>query len=151
MARRTSRRARRGSYVLEFVLTFPLWFAVVTAMIDYGWLLFQRSTLDAGVGIACRAGALLDVGEMNQNHDAVEAAATTKLIEYLAPMTPDGCADCTVSVGVLGLAPERTLECTATLPFTPLLGVYVHVTELTAIDTSWLEWQRQNAADVEHT
>jgi Flp pilus assembly protein TadG len=151
MTRRNSRRARRGSYVLEFVLTFPLWFALVTAMIDYGWLIFQRSTLDAGVGMACRAGAILDIGETSQNHAVVEAAATAKLIEYLAPMTPDGCADCTVTVGVRGTAPARTLECTATLPFTPLLGVYVQVTELSAVDTTWLEWQRQNAADLEHT
>ena len=120
-------------------------------MIDYGWLIFQRSTLDAGVGMACRAGAILDIGETSQNHAVVEAAATAKLIEYLAPMTPDGCADCTVTVGVRGTAPARTLECTATLPFTPLLGVYVQVTELSAVDTTWLEWQRQNAADLEHT
>ena len=151
MSRNTSRRARRGSYVLEFVLCFPLWFALVTAMLDYGWLIFQRSTLDAGVGMACRAGALIDPGEADQYIGPVKSAATARLIEYLAPMTVDACATCDVDAFTIGDSHERTLVCTATMPFTPLLGVYVHATELSATDATWLEWQRQNVANVEPT
>lgn len=151
MARKTSRRARRGSYVLEFVLCFPVWFALVTAMIDFGWLIFQRSTIDAGVGMACRAGALVDPGEADQNIAAVEAAANARLITYLAPVTTDACVGCTLTAYTLGAPYERTLVCEATLPFKPLIGVFVHVTSLTATDATWLEWQRQNVANVEPT
>lgn len=53
-----TRRARRGSNVVEFALIAPILFALLTGIIDYGWHFAVRSIATASARAGARAGAV---------------------------------------------------------------------------------------------
>ena len=64
---------RRGSNAIEFALTVPLFVAMVTAIIEFGWMFFMRSTVIHAVRDGCRAGAVIPFGEVPSPTEVAQA------------------------------------------------------------------------------
>ena len=137
-------RKRRGSNAIEFALCLPIWFAVVVAIIDFGWLFFYQTTLDAATNLGCRAGSLVDPGKVDQHIDLVKTAALDKMQVTLGG---DACVspNCTIDAYTMGAPPLRSLRCEAHLKVTPLVGLFVSTRYLASRQVSRLEWQREAA------
>lgn len=139
------RRRRGGNAALEFALCLPIWFAIVSAIADFGWLFYRFTTLDAASTEGCRAGSLVDPGDADQNIQAVKVAVENRTKLVLRRFYDDDCASCQVEAWTVGAPPTRTLMCRTTRTFTPVVGMFVHLTSLTTLQISRLEWQREAA------
>ncbi len=118
----------------------PLFVLIVAGIVDFGWLFFHRSAVDAAVHSGCREGSLVDpmVGDPM-------ARATTALVEALdSGGLP--CNDrCTTTVSETGAIPNRALRCELTLEFDPLFGLITGGRSLRATTQVRFEWQRDDA------
>jgi len=136
---------RRGNNAVEFVLCLPIWIAVVMAIMDYGWLFFRQTSLDAAANIGCRAGSLVDPGNGDENIAMVELRATGRMRAEMGRLGSGTCDTCDLVAYTAGAPPERSLVCSVTEPLTPLVGVYVQARSLTSQQVARLEWQREAA------
>lgn len=139
-------RRRRGSNALEFVLCLPIWLSIVFAVMEFGWLFFNQTALDAAANLGCRAGSLVDPG----NNDENIAAVQTRVLERMgvALLNKDGteCEDCVLTANTWGDPPGRSLRCEVSRPFDPLIGLYVtDGKSLSSSQIARLEWQRAAA------
>ncbi len=143
----TRRRRRRGSNAVEFALCMPIWVALVVAIMEFAWVYFQASSLNAATNIGCRAGSLIDPGEGDTNLQALDAAATDAMKNVLVnnSLSNDDCSTCVVTVSTSGAPPERTLVCEASRQVHPLIGMFVDTKTMTATQVARLEWQRAAA------
>lgn len=142
-----NQRRRRGNNAIEFVLCLPIWFAVVVAIIDFGWLFYHQTTLDAAANLGCRAGSLIDPGDADENIVQVEARATDRMTDALTNLGGGECITCTVDAYTLGSPPGRSLRCDATRPLQPLVGIFVDERLLQSKQIARLEWQREAAPE----
>lgn len=136
------RTSRRGSYAVEFALIFPVWFAIVAAMMDISWLLFQRVSLDTATTRGCRAASLVDPGLDEAHFVDVETRALETMAETLSDLGIDDCSTCAVEVTVLGDAPERSLVCRASRTVRPLTPLIFPAITQKATQVARMEWQR---------
>ncbi|MCK6502091.1 pilus assembly protein [Myxococcota bacterium] len=144
---RTSRR-RRGNNAIEFVLCLPIWFAVVMAIMDFGWLFYNQTSLDAAANLGCRAGSLIDPGDADENIAAVKARVLQVMGEALLDPSGEACANCALSASTWGDPPGRSLRCDVSRPFTPLIGMFVDDDRsLSSKQIARLEWQREAAPE----
>lgn len=141
------RRRRRGSNAVEFALCFPVWFAIVVAIMDFAWVFYQGTALDAATNRGCRAGSLVDPGDGDTNIAEVNAVATTRMRDVLiaSSLQVDTCDDCLVSTHTSGAPPNRSLVCEATRDISPLVGLFFGTQQITSTQVSRLEWQREAA------
>lgn len=140
MLRRLLRRRRLGTSALEFGLTFPIFFLMVGGLIDSGWLFFQQSTLDSAIHLGCREGVLIDPGRGLVNITQAQNAARDAIRAALNLSNMDGDA-AIVTVAVLYTPPNRSLQCTVSADYTPLLGMLPSMT-LDARSVMRMEMQR---------
>lgn len=140
-----AQRRRRGNTAIEFALCMPLWVALVFAIMDYGWLFFQASSLNAATNLGCRAGSLVDPGPYDEDIDQVEAVAAARMEANLVTIEGQPCIECGVDAHTVGEPPQRTLVCTATRQLDPIVGIFIHSQQMTATQTARLEWQRSPA------
>lgn len=140
-------RRRRGNNAIEFVLCLPIWFAVVVAIVDFGWLFYHQTALDAASNLGCRAGSLIDPGEDDAYIAQVEARATERMQEALVDLGGGDCTDCTVNAYTVGSPPGRSLRCDSTRPLDPLVGMFVDRRLLQSKQIARLEWQREAAPE----
>ncbi len=135
---RRFRRARRGSNVVEFALTLPIFFGIVMALVDFGWLYATQAGIHNLAAMACREGAMID-----PEFGSPQATATSWITANSHLFCQTGC---TVTVtdrdSGVNAVPNRTLECQITKNFTPLVGLTAMPPALTTTSQYRLEWQR---------
>lgn len=109
-------RARRGAAAIEFALTSVVYFLLMFAVVDWGWVLFDQVNVENATAAAARAGGVSDT--------PVETAAAVAA-EKLASFGIDP-ATATVETQVWGVAPYQQIDVTITAPYTapvPWLGL----------------------------
>lgn len=135
-------RHRRGAAAIEFAMLLPVFLALLFGVIEFGWYFFLRSSLDSAVTLGCRAGSLVNPGE----DDANLAAVQTRAEEVMAEVMEQGLSrprdsSWTFAVETFGASPSRSLRCTASASFEPILGVYLDERIFSANQAVRLEWQ----------
>lgn len=142
----TPRPRRRGSNLIEFALLMPVFWLIIAGMIDMGWLFYHQAMLDTATNIGCRAGALVDPGDGESRIAEVRQTAEKAMVKELGKTPGTTCvADeekCTLSVSAFGDPPGRSLYCSVTRDFTPLLGIGATSTQLDSGIVVRMEWQR---------
>lgn len=132
--------SRRGANAIEFALTLPFFVALMTGIIDYGYLFMIQSGLDSAVSLACREGSKVD-----PNRASPVATAQTELNNRSAYFCQGMCSSlqATELSGAQWSVPNRTLQCTAImLNPQPIVGLVPYPNNITAISYYRLEWQR---------
>ena len=102
-------RERRGSNLIEFALTMPIFIGMMFLIVDFGWYFGNHAILDIAVHAGCREASLVDplTGDYG-------GAATAKIKEILA-IVPAACAtDCVISITSVGDVPARSVVCSIT-------------------------------------
>ena len=138
------RRQRRGTNAVEFALVLPTFVLLLFAVMDFGWLFFQRATLDIAATSGCRAGALVDPGVNEADMDRVQIAAFREMKEQLYRSGGGECteATCYVDVFAYGDPPGRSLICAIGKEFEPLVGFALGPQTLESSIAVRMEWQR---------
>lgn len=139
-----TRRDRRGASALEFALLLPVFVVLLTATIDLGWLFYQRSAIASAAALGCRAGALVDPGVDDVWWEDLEAAVQTRVEEtFAATGAPcDLTGDCVTAVEAFGEDPGRSIGCSVSRGYTPLVGMVIPSMTLSYRMVVRLEWQR---------
>lgn len=132
------RKGRRGGNAIEFALTLPLYLAMVLGIADFGYLYHIQAGLDNAVASACREGAKIDP-DLNDPVTVATAALNTRSAMFCA-------GQCSASVVDLNTGqwapPDRTIQCSITRNYSPLIGFVPHPTTLSSVSFQRLEWQR---------
>ena len=118
-----TRGGLRGASAMEFALTFPVFILLVGGMIDFGWYFYHQASLDSAVHMGCRRGVTQDPGLALVDLADVETEAAVSLVAALNANGLSCGTGCVVSVGHVGAKPSLTMTCSATLPYTPLMGM----------------------------
>ncbi len=58
MAEKKQRWSRRGANAIEFALTFPVFFVILTIPMDYGWYFLQQSLVQGALRDAVRVASI---------------------------------------------------------------------------------------------
>ncbi len=140
-------RTRRGGNAIEFALCLPLWVLIVAAIMDFGWIFYGQTTLDAAANIGCREGALMDPGEGDIDLLDIQEATTLRMLTVLTSFGFDECTSCEVEATTVGDPPARSLICAATREVAPITGVFTDARTLTSTQVARLEWQRAGAPE----
>lgn len=141
-------RRRRGNNAIEFVLCLPVWFAVVMAIMDFGWLFYNQTSLDAAANLGCRAGSLIDPGDADENIAEVKAVVLERMGQALIGPGGETCEDCVLTASTWGSPPGRSLRCDVSRPFYPLIGMFISDgRSLSSKQIARLEWQREAAPE----
>lgn len=132
---------RRGANAIEFALCMPIFVLLVAATVDFGWLFYHRSTVDAAVAEGCREGALVDPIAGYPTIVAEEA-----LIDSL-DRNGLPCEDvaCEAHATLVGAMPTQSVQCTLQVTYQPLFGLLAGNQRLRARTSHRLEWQRESA------
>ncbi len=144
---RNTRTQRRGGNALEFVLCLPVWVAIVVATVDFSWLFFQQTSLDAATNVGCRAGSLIDPGTLDGSIDTVKTKAKEEMAEVLLSAGVVDCTSCVFDAYTNGDPPERSLVCNVSREVDPIVGMFVSRTTLVSSQVARLEWQRASASE----
>ena len=130
--------------MVEFALTLPAFTLVIVASMDFGWLFFQRSALDSSASIGCRSGALVDPGQADIYLSDLQSAAQASMVQAFEEAGGDcSTGACTTSVSTFGDVPGRSLQCSVSYEFTPLIGWVVDPLTLQSSQIVRMEWQRE--------
>lgn len=136
--------SRRGAEALELALIMPVLVALFGGMMDIAWLFYTESSLDASTNLGCRAGALIDPGVAESNLAEVRATTQEALVTAMSEQGLANCADrCAAEVEVFGETPGRTLTCSITYAYTPLIGIASGSMTLESTQVVRMEWQRR--------
>lgn len=115
-------RDRGGAHLLEFALTLPVFLSLMLGMIEFGWFFFQKAAIDSAVHIGCRQGAVLDPG----TNDAALPANILLTVQGIKDVMAENgvvCDGCSVQVVDLYNMPARSLSCTVSQEYIPLVNV----------------------------
>jgi len=141
-----SNRNRRGAGTLEFALTFPIFFLMVVAIVEYGWLLFVRTNVGFAAHAGCRAGSVIPPPDPDDggSHEG-EAVATSTISKYLETLSID-CAeddgDCDITAELTGSSPTEVISCNIEMTYDPIIGILPVPEQLVAGSLSRMEIQR---------
>ena len=136
-----NRRYRKGANAIEFALTVPLFVALVTAIFEFGWMIFMRSTVIQAVRDGCRAGAVIPFGEVPSPIEV----AQNRMTDFLGGYSIDcrGAEDrCGIAVTVSGESPYETMDCTLDIAYEPIIGLIPHPDRLGARSVVMFEIQQ---------
>ena len=136
--RRSNRR--RGANAVEFALLLPVFVALVTGSIEFGWMLFQAGAARTAVTRGCRTAALLDPGLREANLASIQLAADTAVKQTLV-QTGGKCSGCSVTTAAVGTRPNRSIRCTLNVPYVSLTSMAMGPAMTEAV-TVRLEYQR---------
>lgn len=137
------RRNRRGSNVIEFALLMPLYTAFMMGIIDYSYMIYQKSSITSAAQEGCRSASMMDPGLAEVNVGAVYAAANSRMkTQLIAKGVPcaTGCTQATIAVSTY---PTRALRCDLRVPFQSLTGLSPAPSHVKARAVVRLEYQRK--------
>ncbi len=132
------RRSRQGATSVEFALIAIAFFAMLFAIMDWGWYFFQRSQfMDAVLDGTRRAVTRSQSDAFLDPANAAVQYTEENLTAY--GIDP---ALTTISASYEGSSPSEVLVVSARMPFTPLLGLWNTLPENVAAEMSmYLELQ----------
>ena len=133
---------RRGANAIEFALCMPVFVMIAAATVDFAWLLYHRSTVDAALGDGCRVGALVDP-LLGYPQNVAEAALVDALESNGLPCESVACQ---ATAELVGSVPERSIHCELDITFDPLFGILAGDQHMHVETQRRLEWQRQSTA-----
>ena len=136
-----TRRTRRGANAIEFALTVPLFVLIVTAIMEFGWMFFVRSTVIHAVRDGCRAGAVIPYGDVPSPTEV----AQQRMTDFLGGYSIDcrGSEErCGISVTTAGNTPYETMNCSLDIAYEPLIGMIPAPDRLGARSVVMFEIQR---------
>ncbi|MFT6142723.1 MAG: hypothetical protein ACJAZO_003087 [Myxococcota bacterium] len=138
------RQYRSGATALEFALILPTFILLLLSVMDFGWLFFQRATLDMAATAGCRAATLVDPGIGDTNMDEVEDVAFDEMAAQLLAGGGGVCetGECYVDLIPYGAPPGRSMICVIGREFEPLIGMTVSPMMLESSIAVRMEWQR---------
>ena len=112
---------RRGSTAIEFALTLPLLFVIVSGILEYGWYLFQLSSVVHAVRDGTRIGVTVPLEE------GPEEIATTHARNVLAGLgVPCGASGCTVEASLAPAGDITIMRLEIEVPYEPVVGLLPH-------------------------
>lgn len=130
-------RARRGANAIEFAMLMPVFFGLVLGVFDYSWIFASQAVVDTAVSRGCREGAMLD--PLNED-PATEAEEIIRNMLEIGIVRCGG--GCEVDLWDVGTVPRRSLVCSVTVGYSPLIGLVPSPDELTSALRVRYEWQR---------
>ena len=134
---------RRGAELIEMALVLPVFLLVLIGMMEVAWLFYYRSSLDAAANIGCRAGAIIDPGKNESDMDALQVSTQAALVQAMSEQGVADCdTQCSSAVEAVGDSPGRSLVCSVTYDFTPLIGLVLGKMQLESTQVVRMEWQR---------
>jgi len=132
---------RRGANAIEFALTLPIFVALVTAIFEFGWMFFMRSTVIHAVRDGCRAGAVIPQADV----PSPESVATERMSDFLAGYNIDCRSDserCGIAITTTGESPYETMDCSLSVIYEPVVGLIPHPEQLGARSVVMFELQK---------
>lgn len=113
-------RRRRGVEAIEFAMILPLFFAMLFAIVEFSWFMFQRSGVSDAARVACRAAAQLDP----RFDDVVTVAAGIVLaeLEEVGVDCDGGGVVCVVEIDDRSNEFPPRVICDVTATFRPITG-----------------------------
>jgi Flp pilus assembly protein TadG len=131
---------RAGNAAIEFALILPVLLLLVAGIVEYGWLLHQRSQLTRAVREGIRYGVVLDTSGTPSPAQAAEDRAEDVLEELGFDLD-----ECTLATEYADVHPDAantddTLTLSITAEYNPLVGGLVPApTELAVSMTMYLQ------------
>lgn len=127
---------RRGANAVELGLTLPVFFALLSGVIDYSWYFFGMAMGELAAHRGCRAAATVDpvFGDP-------QGRATAVFDQWLAHVGRT-CADGACVVHQEGDLPTLRLVCEVGWPTTPLVGLVPLPAEVRVVAGAHQEFQR---------
>ncbi len=131
-----ARTRQSGGAAIEFALILPVFIALLSGVLDFGWVFFQQTNLQAAV----REGARLGVMKATTATPDPLATATTRVDTALTDYK-FATAGRTVTAAYSGASPNLLLSVKAVVPFHPLIGLTPTPATLTSSLTMLVEQQ----------
>lgn len=133
-------RSQAGVAAVEFGLTALIFFSLIFAIFDFGWLMFQKSALDSAIHDGCRYGATQDPRVGNTELENIKTATRQNVIAAME-LGDVQCDHCLVVVETLYSRPMTSLKCTVSNDYHPLANIAPDMT-LSAVAVVRMEYQR---------
>jgi hypothetical protein len=109
---------RRGASHIEFALVAPVLILVTFAIVEYGWMFYQRAFVLDAARRGCRAGAV--VHPLDDFAGAVETVTLAQL--ELGGVDCD-VLDCNVDTNTDGDSPKEILLCNVQVEYRAITGL----------------------------
>lgn len=119
----------------------PVFVLLLAGLLEFSWLFFTRSGLNAAAREGCRAGILVHPDEIPDPEQVAIEAADEWLSRYDIRCAGEG-ARCTVTTEYVGEDPIESLRCTISLDYRTLTGLVPAPERLKAVSEMRLERQR---------
>lgn len=114
---------------------------ILSAMFEYGWIFFMRSTLIIATREGCRTGAVVPPDDS----PSPESVAEQAIVDYMTQFNMD-CSDesanCEITVTTNGDSPSETLVCNTIVQYNPITGLVPYPEEVTSQAITLFELQR---------
>lgn len=133
-------RSHRGNAAVEFAMLLPVYLGALAATMEFGWLVYQQTSLDAAADVGCRAGSLVDVGPDNEHIDQVYVQVKDRT-EAVIRRLGQTCTTCEYSHEIAGAFPNQMLVCNVYKPFDPILGWTVKARTMNSAHVAHMEYQ----------
>lgn len=127
---------RRGSSAIEFALVLPVIVVIMAGILEYGWYLFQLSSVVHAVRDGTRIGVTVPV------EDGPEDTATAharNVLEGLGVPCADG--SCVVEATLVPAGDVTVMRLDISAPYEPVIGLLPHPTQLRAHFTMMMQEQ----------
>ena len=136
-----ARRQRRGGTAIEFALTFPVFFLLLSGVIDIAWLSYTRAAMDSSNHLGCREGSTIDPAAGDANLGLVYSS-TVDAIEANLAVSRLETANATITVIAAYASPSRSLNCKIDYFYEPLVGTIMPSLTLSTTTVVRFEYQR---------
>ena len=127
---------RLGSSAIAFALTLPVIFIIAAGILEYGWYLFQLSSVVHAVRDGTRIGVTVPI------EDGPETMATTHARDVLEGLgVPCGSGACTVEASLVPAGDVTVMQLQIEVPYEPVVGLLPHPSHLRAHFTMMMQEQ----------
>ena len=132
-------RKRSGHSAIEFALIMPVFLTVITGMMEWGWVFFQRSTVVEAVRTGCREGASVHPDDVPGPVETAEESMEDYLDSYGIQCGEGSGTSCESDVQITGEWPSMTLSCNLVVGYDPLIDLVPVPTEMFAASIMLVE------------
>ena len=116
---------RRGSSAIEFALILPVIMVIMAGILEYGWYLFQLSSVVHAVRDGTRIGVTVPIEE---GPEAIAAAHARSVLEGLG--VPCSGGSCVVEATLQPAGDVTVMRLDIEVPYEPVVGLLPHPSHL---------------------
>jgi hypothetical protein len=127
---------RRGSTAIEFALTLPVIFVIMAGILEYGWYLFQLSSVVHAVRDGTRIGVTVPLEE---GPETIASTHARNVLDGLG--VPCGTSGCTVEASLIPVGDITIMQLQIEAPYEPVVGLLPYPSVLTAHFTMMMQEQ----------